>query len=38
LAVLSETGYDGYVSGEFMPAPDANIGARRAIEHLRSVM
>jgi len=35
LAALRETGYDGYVSGEFMPVPDADTGARRAIEHLR---
>jgi sugar phosphate isomerase/epimerase len=38
LATLSETGYDGYVSGEFMPVPDANTGAQRAIEHLRSLV
>jgi sugar phosphate isomerase/epimerase len=38
LAVLRETDYDGYVSGEFMPVPDADTGARRAIEHLQSVM
>ncbi len=38
LAVLRETGYEGYVSGEFMPVPDADTGARHAIEHLRSVM
>jgi len=35
LAALRETGYDGYVSGEFMPVPDADTGARRAIEYLR---
>jgi sugar phosphate isomerase/epimerase len=38
LAALRETGYDGYVSGEFMPVPDANTGAQRAIQHLRSVL
>jgi len=38
LAALRETGYHGYVSGEFMPQPDADTGARRAIEHLRSLM
>ncbi len=38
LSALRETGYGGYVSGEFMPFPDADTGARRAIEHLRSVM
>jgi sugar phosphate isomerase/epimerase len=38
LAALGETGYDGYVSGEFMPVPDANTGAQRAIEHLQSLV
>jgi sugar phosphate isomerase/epimerase len=38
LATLGEAGYDGYVSGEFIPVPDADTGARRAIEHLRSVV
>jgi sugar phosphate isomerase/epimerase len=38
LGVLRDTGYAGYVSGEFMPMPDADTGARRAIQHLRSVM
>ena len=38
LSVLCDTGYTGYVSGEFMPMPDADTGARRAIQHLRSVM
>jgi sugar phosphate isomerase/epimerase len=38
LSALRETGYDGYVSGEFMPFPDADTGARRAIEHLRPMM
>jgi sugar phosphate isomerase/epimerase len=37
LAALRETGYAGYVSGEFMPLPDAQTGAQRAIEHLRCV-
>jgi sugar phosphate isomerase/epimerase len=37
LSVLRDTGYSGYVSGEFMPMPDADTGARRAIEYLRRV-
>ncbi|HSL19310.1 MAG TPA: 5-keto-L-gluconate epimerase [Methylomirabilota bacterium] len=37
LEVLAATGYRGFVSGEFMPAPDADTAARRAIDHLRSV-
>ena len=35
LTTLFETGYNGFVSGEFMPKPDADTGARRAIEYLR---
>ncbi len=38
LGVLQEIGYQGYVSGEFMPKPDGDTSARWAIEHLRSVM
>jgi sugar phosphate isomerase/epimerase len=38
LAALRETGYNAYVSGEFMPVPDANTGAQRAIEYLRPVV
>jgi sugar phosphate isomerase/epimerase len=37
LAVLRETGYEGYVSGEFMPMPDADTAARRAIAYLRAL-
>jgi len=37
LAVLDEIGYTGYVSGEFMPLPDADTAAERAIAHLRAV-
>lgn len=36
LAALFATGYTGFVSGEFMPVPDAATGARNAIEHLRA--
>jgi sugar phosphate isomerase/epimerase len=36
LGVLSATGYGGFVSGEFMPLPDADTAAQRAIAHLRS--
>jgi sugar phosphate isomerase/epimerase len=38
LSALRETGYDGYVSGEFIPIPDADTGARRTLEHLRPMM
>jgi sugar phosphate isomerase/epimerase len=38
LGALRDTGYAGYVSGEFMPMPDADTGARRAVQYLRSVM
>jgi len=37
LAVLEEAGYTGYVSGEFLPLPDALTAAERAITHLRAV-
>jgi sugar phosphate isomerase/epimerase len=35
LTTLFETGYTGFVSGEFMPKPDADTGAKRGIEYLR---
>jgi sugar phosphate isomerase/epimerase len=37
LAALYATGYQGYVSGEFMPLPDADISAQRGIAYLRSL-
>jgi sugar phosphate isomerase/epimerase len=37
LAALEGIGYTGYVSGEFIPLPDADTAAERAIAHLRSV-
>ncbi len=37
LAALSDTGYPGFVSGEFMPMPDADSAALRCIEYLRSL-
>jgi sugar phosphate isomerase/epimerase len=36
LETLFATGYTGFVSGEFMPVPDAATGAQNAIEHLRA--
>jgi sugar phosphate isomerase/epimerase len=38
LTALFATGYTGFVSGEFLPVPDAAIGAQKAIEHLRAVL
>ena len=38
LRALAATGYTGYVSGEFMPIPDANTAARRSIAHLRRIL
>ena len=35
LNALFATGYQGYVSGEFMPLPDADGSAQRGIAHLR---
>jgi 5-keto-L-gluconate epimerase len=37
LKTLFDTGYTGFISGEFMPLPDAPTGAQKAIEHLRGI-
>lgn len=37
LDTLFATGYQGFVSGEFMPLPDADASARRAITYLRGI-
>ena len=37
LKALEDTGYDGFVSGEFMPLPDADLAAERGIAHLRAL-
>ncbi len=37
LNALIATGYQGYVSGEFLPRPDANTSASRSIAHLRQL-
>jgi 5-keto-L-gluconate epimerase len=36
LGVLTSSGYRDFVSGEFMPRPDADTAAERAIAHLRA--
>jgi len=36
LGVLRSLGYAGYISGEFLPLPDAVTAAERAIAHLRA--
>ena len=38
LTALFATGYTGFVSGEFLPMPDAVTGAQKAIEHLRAAL
>ena len=38
LHALDETGYQGWVSGEFMPLPDADTAAQRGISHLHTVL
>lgn len=35
VGALEATGYTGWLSGEFMPLPDADTSGRLAIEHLR---
>ena len=37
LDTLFATGYQGYVSGEFMPLPDADTSAQRSIAYLRQL-
>lgn len=37
LGTLFETGYVGFVCGEFLPKPDAKTAARAAIAHLRAI-
>jgi sugar phosphate isomerase/epimerase len=37
LDVLADTGYQGFVSGEFMPLPNADAAAERGIAHLKTV-
>ncbi len=37
LSTLQETGYEGWVSGEFLPLPDAVTAARESIKFLRTV-
>lgn len=38
LKALWATGYRGYISGEFMPLPDADTAAQRAIAYLRETI
>lgn len=38
LDALFSTGYQGYVSGEFMPMPDADTSANRSIVYLRQFL
>ncbi len=37
LGTLAATGYQGFVSGEFKPLPDADTAAQRSITYLRSL-
>ncbi len=37
LHALSATDYHGFVSGEFMPLPDADVAAERSVTHLRQL-
>jgi len=35
---LQSTGYQGWVSGEFLPRPDAETAAQKSLEHLRKMI
>ena len=37
LKTLAATGYQGYVSGEFLPKPDANTAAKKSIDYLNTL-
>jgi sugar phosphate isomerase/epimerase len=37
LSTLAETGYPGFVSGEFLPKPDSLTAAQKSIHYLRSL-
>jgi sugar phosphate isomerase/epimerase len=37
LDALNATGYDGYISGEFLPKPNADTAAKRNIDYLRQL-
>jgi len=37
LGALSATGYQGYISGEFIPRPDGDTSAKKAIAYLRQL-
>jgi sugar phosphate isomerase/epimerase len=37
LGTLYSLGYEGFVSGEFMPLPDADTSAEHGITHLRKL-
>ena len=37
LKTLGQVGYAGYISGEFLPIPDAETAARDSIHHLRAI-
>ncbi len=38
LSSLQATGYPGWVSGEFLPRPDAETAAQKSLEHLRKMI
>ncbi len=38
LSALQDTGYESWVSGEFLPRPDAETAAQKSIDHLRKMM
>ncbi len=37
LETLYKAGYQGFISGEFMPVPDSDTAAKKAIKYLRGL-
>jgi sugar phosphate isomerase/epimerase len=38
IQTLADLGYTGFISGEFMPKPDALTAAQKCIAHLRLIL
>jgi len=38
ISALEETGYQGWISGEFLPKPDAETAAKRGNDFLKQIL